>query len=93
MKFTLEKRVRLKKLGYKASDLLIEIYDESLPKKRGPTKKDLKFKKVLCEIHKIFSPLSDAYVEMYNHIQKKKVSKKDSYCKILRKEKDKYNLN
>ena len=85
MKLNLEKKLRLIKLSERASDLLVEIIDESLPKTKAPTKRDVEFKEVLSRIYEICPLLSDSYTRMYNYIQKEKVSSKGSYVKQSRK--------
>ena len=85
MKLSLEEKSRLMELGGKASDLLVNIMDENLPKTKEPTKNDTEFKEILSQIHEICPLLSDSYTGMYNYIQKQKTASKDYYVKRIKK--------
>jgi hypothetical protein len=85
MKLSLEQKTNLVSLGEKASDLLVKIIDEELPKSQQSTKTDIKLKEVLSQIYKICPLLSDSYILMYNYIQEQKISSRDTYYKRLRK--------
>lgn len=78
MKLTLEQRTELTGLAERASDLLMKIIDERLPKTKTPTKTDLEFQAVLLQIHPICQWLSNSYVLMYNYIQEQKVREQKS---------------
>jgi len=84
MKLSLEEKTKLIELSEKASDLLVGIIDEALPKTKTPTENDVRFKKILSKIYQICPLLSDSYIRMYNHIQEQKISSHDSYVKRLR---------
>ena len=84
MKLSLKDLIEVKRLGESASNLLVNIMDEKLPKEKLPTEFDNEFKKVLIEIREICPLLSDSYAVMYNHIQEVKISSGDGYYKRLR---------
>jgi hypothetical protein len=85
MKLSLEKKAELSFFGIRASNLLVEIIDEPLPKEKIPTRRDIEFKEILAQINSICPLLSDSYMLMYNYIQKEKSNpKEDSYLKHLR---------
>jgi hypothetical protein len=86
MKLSLEETTKLIKLSEKASDLLVRIIDEPLPKTRTPTKNDIELNEVLSKIYLISPLLSDSYMQMYNHLQKGKISSDDSYITQLKKQ-------
>lgn len=88
MKLTLEQRTELTGLAEKASDLLVKIIDERLPKTKKPTKTDNEFQAILSQIYPICPLLSDSYTLMYNYIQEQKVSAHSTYLKRLTKAKE-----
>jgi hypothetical protein len=77
----------LTKLGEKASDLIVKIIYEKLPKQKMLTKYDKEFHEVIDKIEKICPLLSESYAQMYNYIQKGKISKNSTYVKRLNKDK------
>jgi hypothetical protein len=79
-----EKKVKLKYLSEIASDLLVEIIDEALPKEKVPTRNDLNFKRVINNIYGLCPALSDSYKVMYNHIQENKIKPESSYVKHIK---------
>jgi hypothetical protein len=85
MKLSLEKKTKLIELSERASDLIVGIMDEKLPKYRILTKYDKEFHEVIDKIEKICPLMSESYVNMYNDIQKKKISKNSTYYKRLSK--------
>jgi hypothetical protein len=85
MKASLEKKIRLRKLSEKCSDLLIEIDEKEFPLLQIPTERDKQFISSISEMCSICPGLSDSYVLMYNKIQKEKISEGDKYYKQIRK--------
>jgi len=71
-------------LSEKASDLLIKILEEKIPKAEIPTKNDLEFKRMVNQIYQISPILSEGYLKMYNYLQKEKITPKSKYIKQLR---------
>jgi hypothetical protein len=86
MKITLEEKSRLIKFAESASELLVKIIDEDLPKEEEPSKNDVYFRHIISQINTICPLLSDSYVLMYNYIQKEKLSPDSLYLKRLRKQ-------
>lgn len=84
MKLTLEEKTKLIKLSERASDILVKIMDEKLPKEKTYTINDILFKGILLNIHEICPLLSDSYSIMYNYLQKQKISSKDNYFKQIK---------
>jgi FKBP-type peptidyl-prolyl cis-trans isomerase (trigger factor) len=82
-KLTLEETTRLTKLGEIASDLLVKIVDEHVPKEAIPTETDLLFKRTLEQIYYVCPLLSKGYVLMYNQIQKDKINSDSTYLKKI----------
>ena len=86
MKLTLAEKTKLIELSEITAGLLVEMLEEDTPKTKKPTKRDIKFKKIISQIYGICPFLSDSYASMYNRIQKEKISKGDSYVKRLRRQ-------
>ena len=89
MKLSLKEKTKLIRLSERASDLLVKMIDEELPKLKIPTEGDNEFKRILSQIYEICPLLSDSYKEMYNYAQKQKYmeekgKKEDVYYKQLR---------
>jgi len=84
MKLTLANKIELIGLSEKASDLLIKILEEKIPKAEIPTKNDLEFKRMVNQIYQISPILSEGYLKMYNYLQKEKITPKSKYIKQLR---------
>ena len=87
MRFSLEKRAKLKELSERCADVLVDIIEEGLPKAQKATGKDEQFKSILFEMYNLCPLLSDSYMQMYNEIQKEKISASHKYYKRLRKNK------
>ncbi|NCN51667.1 hypothetical protein GW931_01515 [archaeon] len=85
MKLTLKDKIELINLSEKASDLLIKVLEEKIPKKETPTKNDVEFQRTLTYINKISPLLSEGYTKMYNYIQEKKLNENSTYLKKLTK--------
>ena len=86
MKLRTEEKEKLIRLTETASNLLVNIIEETLPSIKQPTKKDIEFNQILNQIYPISPLLSDSYVDMYNNIQKEKMDSQDTYYKKLRKD-------
>lgn len=81
MKFNIEERAWLTKLGQHVSELLVKIAEEDILKDGIPTELDMQYQDVLSKIKTISPEFSDGYAALYNHIQKKKIVRDDNHYK------------
>jgi hypothetical protein len=93
MKLSLDEKLRVKELGERCANLLVDISEEDLPVQRIPTERDNQFRIIVCEMHSLCPLLAESYVMMYNKIQEGKISEGDGYRKRIIREGMKYDFH
>ena len=66
MKLSLKEKTKLIRLSERASDLLVKMIDEELPKLKITTEGENEFKRIISQMIEICHLLSKSYKEMYS---------------------------
>jgi hypothetical protein len=93
MKLSLDEKLRVKELGERCANLLVDISEEDLSVEKIPTERREQFRIIISEMNSLCPLLAESYVMMYNKILEEQRSEGDGYRLAIIKEGMKYDFH